>query len=68
MNARKPPEDFREDQPENAGSTWINVPEAALLLPGASPPPVIEWTPYDIPKRGERPVRVSQAAIGKHPA
>ena len=65
MTPRKPPEAFPEAHPEDPGTTWIKIPEAAALL-GMSERAARDWVKrYAIPQRGERPVLVSEAALRK---
>lgn len=72
MDPRKFPEASSEAsseaQPEEPGTVWVKIPEAAKLL-GMSERAARDWVKRQhIPQRGERPTLVSEAAIRKRMA
>ncbi len=63
MRGRQFPEVFSEENPEESGTIWIKMRDAATLL-GRTERATRDWIKrYNIPQRGERPVLVSEAAI-----
>jgi hypothetical protein len=65
MSDRKTPEAVPEERSEDPGTTWIKIPEAAVLL-GMSERAARDWVKrHGIPQRGDRPVLVSEGAVRK---